>query len=43
MIENRWVYRVKRNLSREIDRLKSRVIAKGYHKEEHVDFFKTLG
>lgn len=42
VIRNRWVSRIKRKPIRDIDRLNSRVVTKGYHQVEGMDYFETF-
>lgn len=32
VIDHKWVFKIKRKPSREVERYKSKVVAKGYHK-----------
>ena len=38
IVGNRWVFKVKRNYRREIDRFKARLVAQGFSQQERVDF-----
>lgn len=38
----KWVYRIKRKVDGSIERHKTRLVAKGLHQEEGVDYFDTF-
>ena len=42
VIGNRWVYKIKRNVDGTIERLKARLVARGYTQEYRVDYMDTF-
>ena len=42
VVQNRWVYNIKRNEKGEIDRFKARLVAKGYTQTEGVDYSEVF-
>ena len=42
IIGNQWVYRLKRHVDGSIERYKARLIARGFTKQEGINYSKTL-
>ena len=40
-VGSKWIYKIKRNSSGEIDKFKARLVAQGYSQQEGVDFHET--
>lgn len=38
LVSNKWVYRIKRNADGSIEHFKARLVPKGFHQQEGVDF-----
>lgn len=42
VLNNKWVFKIKRNPDGSVDRYKARLVVKGYLQEESVDYFETF-